>query len=143
VARPEPDFAALLRFRTELRRFNRWSEAQAATVGLTHTQHQLLLAVKGHDNPRGPTISDVADYLLVRHHSVVELVGRVESFGFLERRPDADDGRLVRLKLTRSGEKRIRLLTELHVSELRTLAPLLRGLVDDHDPNRDPGLNQN
>jgi hypothetical protein len=35
------------------------------------------------------------------------------------------------------------LLTELHVSELRTLAPLLRGLVDDHDPNRDPGLNQN
>jgi DNA-binding MarR family transcriptional regulator len=142
MATVEPDFAALLRFRTELRRFNRWSETQAATVGLTHTQHQLLLAVKGHGDPRGPTISDVTDYLLVRHHSVVELVGRVESLGFLERHPDADDGRAVRLSLTRSGERRIRSLTELHVSELRTLAPLLRGLVEGHDPVHDPGLNQ-
>ena len=126
----EPDFAALLRFRTALRRFNRWSEAQAATVGLTHVQHQLLLAVKGHGDARGPTIGEVAEYLLVRQHSVVELATRIEALGFVERRADAADGRVVRLKLTPSGEDSIRALTELHVRELRTLAPLLQALTD-------------
>lgn len=126
----EPDFASLLRFRTALRRFNRWSEAQAATVGLTHIQHQLLLAVKGHGDARGPTIGEVADYLLVRQHSVVELATRVEALGFVERRADATDRRVVRLKLTPSGEKSIRALTELHLQELSTLAPLLQALTD-------------
>src|SRR5437868_12831045 len=82
----ERDFAALLRFRVALRTFNRWSEDQAAKVGLTHTQHQLLLAVKGHADPRGPTIGDAADYLLIRHHSAVELASRVEALGLIERR---------------------------------------------------------
>ena len=63
----EPDYRALLAFRTALRRFNRWSEAQAEAAGLTAAQHQLLLAVKGHDDSRGPTIGDVAEHLLLRH----------------------------------------------------------------------------
>jgi DNA-binding MarR family transcriptional regulator len=126
----EPDFAALLRFRTALRRFNHWSEAQAATVGLTHIQHQLLLAVKGHDDVRGPTIGEVAEYLLVRQHSVVELATRVEALGFIKRHADETDGRVVRLLLTPAGEDSIRALTEVHVRELRTLAPLLEALID-------------
>lgn len=126
----EPDFAALLRFRTALRRFNRWSEAQAATVGLTHVQHQLLLAVRGHGDARGPTIGDVAEYLSVRQHSVVELASRVEALGFVERHADESDRRLVRLRLTPLGQDSIRALTELHVQELHTLAPLLQALTD-------------
>ena len=126
----EPDFAALLRFRTALRTFNRWSEAQAATVGLTHIQHQLLLAVKGHGDARGPTIGEVADYLLVRQQSVVELASRIEALGFIERHADETDGRVVRLLLTPSGQASIRALTELHLRELRTLAPLLQALLD-------------
>jgi DNA-binding MarR family transcriptional regulator len=126
----EPDFAALLRFRTALRRFNRWSEAQAATIGLTHIQHQLLLAVKGHADARGPTIGEVAEYLLVRQHSVVELASRVEALGFVERRADSHDGRVVRLTLTQTGEDGIRALTELHLRELHALAPLLQALTD-------------
>jgi DNA-binding MarR family transcriptional regulator len=132
----DPDFAALLQFRTALRRFNRWSEAQAAAVGLTHVQHQLLLAVKGHPDDRGPTIGEVAQYLLVRQHSVVELATRVEALGFVERGPDPADGRVVRLRLTRTGEDRIRALTELHLQELRTLAPLLQALAGS-DPTAD------
>ena len=131
----ELDFAALLRFRTALRQFNRWSEEQAALVGLTHVQHQLLLAVRGHADARGPTISDTAEYLLVRHHSVVELATRVEAMGFLERRTDEDDGRVVRLRLTAAGEDRIRALTEVHVRELRSLAPVLQALLDGSKPN--------
>jgi DNA-binding MarR family transcriptional regulator len=125
------DFTRLLAFRTALRRFNRWSEAQAASVGLTHSQHQLLLAVKGHLDDRGPTITETAEYLLVRHHSVVELVSRVEALGFVARTADPVDGRIVRLKLTAAGQDRIRALTELHLRELRSLAPLLQNLVGE------------
>ena len=121
----EPDHAALLRFRTALRQFNRWSEDEAAAVGLTHIQHQLLLAIKGHEDPRGPTIGDAAEYLLVRHHSVVELVNRTEVLGFVERHQDETDGRVIRLHLTALGETSIAALTELHVRELKALTPLL------------------
>src|ERR1700732_4137456 len=72
----DADYATLLAFRVELRRFLQWSGAEAAAVGLTPTQHQLLLAIRGHPGQTGPTITDVAGYLLTRHHSAVELVDR-------------------------------------------------------------------
>ncbi len=125
----QQDFTELLEFRTALRRFNRWSEAQAREVGLTHAQHQLLLAVKGHPDERGPTIGDVGDYLLLRHHSAVELVNRAEAGGFVERQRDARDGRVVRLRLTARGEDAIARLTELHLDELSRLALVLEHLA--------------
>jgi DNA-binding MarR family transcriptional regulator len=129
------EYANLLAFRTALRRFNRWSEAQARAVGLTHAQHQLLLAVKGHSETEAPTIGDVADYLLLRHHSAVELVNRAEAGGLVERRRDPDDGRIVRLVLTSTGEERIAQLTQLHLDEIKRLQPLLEHLSGDEDPN--------
>jgi DNA-binding MarR family transcriptional regulator len=123
------EYQHLLAFRTGLRRFNRWSEEQAAAAGLTHAQHQLLVAVRGHPDPRGPTIGDVAGYLLVRHHSAVELVDRVQALGLVRRLPDRDDQRVVRLALTASGHERVSALTALHLEELRRLAPLLGRLV--------------
>jgi len=125
----ELDFAALLAFRTALRRFNHWSEAQAQAVGLTHAQHQLLLAIKGHPDRRGPTIGDAADYLLLRHHSAVELVNRAQAAGLVERHRDEADARVVRLKLTDKGQECIRKLTQLHIDELRQLSPLLAHVV--------------
>src|SRR4051794_39293001 len=130
---PELDFEALLEFRTALRRFNHWSEEQARAVGLTHAQHQLLLAVKGHPGSEPPTIGDVADYLLLRHHSAVELVNRVQAAGLLERNKDAKDARIVRLRLTEDGERCLEKLTSLHLAELGQLAPLLQQAVDGTD----------
>jgi DNA-binding MarR family transcriptional regulator len=130
----EPDYRALLAFRVALRRFNRWSESQAEAAGLTHAQHQLLLAVKGHQDGRGPTIGEVADYLLLRHHSAVELINRAQAAGFVQRTKDADDGRIVRIRLCDAGEHAIRSLTQLHIDELRQLDPLLRHLTNEsHD----------
>jgi DNA-binding MarR family transcriptional regulator len=124
-----PDYRALLAFRTALRRFERWSERQAEEAGLTPAQHQLLLAVKGHDDDRGPTMSEVADYLLLRHHSAVELVNRAQAAGLVERVKDDIDGRVVRLHITRTGEQRLRTLAQLHRDELEQLEPLLRDVV--------------
>ncbi len=123
------DFQALLAFRTALRRFNRWSEEQAKAVGLTHMQHQLLLAVKGFEGDHPPAIGDVAESLLLRHHSTVELVNRAQAGGFIERHRDTEDGRVVRLTLTAAGEECLQRLTALHIAELGQLAPLLAHLV--------------
>jgi len=123
------DYANLLHFRTTLRRFERWSRDQAERAGLTHVQHQLLLAVKGHDDPEGPTIREAAEYLIIQHHSMVGLVDRVERAGLLCRVRDEADARVARLRLTALGEERIAQLTELHLAELSRLAPVLRHLA--------------
>jgi hypothetical protein len=82
------DFERLLEFRVTLRRFQRWSEDQAQAEGLTHVQHQLLVAIKGHHGKLPPTMGDLAGYLLLRPHSTVELVDRAEAAGLVERTPD-------------------------------------------------------
>ena len=122
----ESDYARLLGFRSDLRRFLRWSEEQARAAGITPAQHQLLLAIKGHGEPVGPTIGDVAEYLASRHHSVVELVDRAESAGYVERVGDADDHRVIHLRLTPEGELLIRELSEAHLEELRRLGSLMK-----------------
>ncbi|HEY4021767.1 MAG TPA: MarR family winged helix-turn-helix transcriptional regulator [Pseudonocardiaceae bacterium] len=124
------DYTNLLAFRAALRRFDRWSEAQARDAGLTPAQHQLLLAVKGHADRRGPTIREVAGYLGVQHHSAVGLTDRAVEGGLVIRARDADDARLVRLALTPLGEERIAALSELHVAELVRLTPLLEHLTE-------------
>jgi DNA-binding MarR family transcriptional regulator len=123
------DFERLLAFRTSLRRFQRWSEDQAKAAGLTHVQHQLLVAVKGHPGGLPPTVSELADYLLLRHHSTVELVDRAEAAGLVRRIADVRDARLVRVRLTARGERVLAELTRAHLRELHSLAAVLDDLV--------------
>lgn len=127
------EFARLLAFRTDLRRFERWSEREARVVGLSPAQHQLMLAVKGHADRRGPTVGEVADYLLLRPHSAVELVDRAEAAGLVVRQRTDADGRVVRVGLTADGEARLNSLSALHLAELRRLAPTLQHLVEGLD----------
>lgn len=125
----DADFERLLAFRDGLRRFLRWSDDQARAVGLTGSQHQLLLAVRGHDG--APSISDVAHHLLLRHHSAVELVDRVVAAGLLERTADRDDHRVVRLRLTPAGARKVAALAEAHLEELSRLRSAFTSLWDD------------
>jgi DNA-binding MarR family transcriptional regulator len=129
----DADYERLLEFRTGLRRFQRWSEAQSTDVGITPAHHQLLLAIRGHHEPEGPTITDVAESLLLRHHSAVGLVDRAVMAGLVERNADRGDHRAVRLRLTALGSRRVRQLSRLHLEELRRLAPRMRSLWTDLD----------
>jgi DNA-binding MarR family transcriptional regulator len=115
------DYQHLLRFRTELRRFLRWSEEQAQSEGLTAAQHQLLLAVRGSSDPHGATIKEVADALLLRHHTATELVDRAEAGGLLRRERDHDDHRVVHLHITRAGAGKLTRLSRQHLDELTRL----------------------
>jgi DNA-binding MarR family transcriptional regulator len=132
------DYRALLAFRSALRRFEGWSEAQARAVGLTPAQHQLLLAIRGHGDERGPTVTEVAGYLTIRHHSAVGLIDRTERAGYVRRCRDAEDGRIVRVTLTAEGARRITALSELHIHELARLAPLLEHLREPGAPDPHP-----
>jgi DNA-binding MarR family transcriptional regulator len=126
----DDDYVRLLGFRDGLRRFLHWSEAQAKAAGLTPAQHQLLLAVRGHDGH--PTIGELAEHLLLRHHSTVELVDRAEKAGLVRREVDRADHRIVHVHLTASGARRLAGLSVAHLEELRRLAstvdPIWAGL---------------
>ncbi len=133
------DFERLLEFRITLRRFQRWSEDQARAAGLTHVQHQLLVAITGHPGGLPPTVGDLAGYLMLRPHSVVELVDRAETAGLVERTPDEADGRVVRVRLTGAGEQILQRLTRAHLDRLHELAAVLDDFVtppDEHDNSR-------
>ena len=135
---PDEAYGRLLALRSGLRRFLRWSEQQARAAGLTPAQHQLLLAVRGHPDPRGPTIGEVADYLLLRHHSAIGLVDRAEEAGLVTRTRDEHDQRVVRLGLTTEGAERLEALSALHLEELKRLAPHLPGTWEDLDAHQPP-----
>src|SRR3954469_19720663 len=114
----DEDYQRLLELRSGLRRVLHWSEDQARAAGLTPAQHQLLLAIRGHDDDRGPTVGDVAAALLLRHHSAVGLIDRAEASGLVVRGPDPGNSSAVRLRLTDRGSRRLEALSELHLEEL-------------------------
>jgi DNA-binding MarR family transcriptional regulator len=124
----QADFEHLLALRTGLRRFLRWSERQSEAAGITPAHHQLLLAIRGHPDPAGPTVGEVAGYLVLRHHSAVGLIDRAAAAGLVNRSPDPANNRLVRLTLTPSGLEKLDGLTDAHREELAHLARTMRTL---------------
>lgn len=129
----DADYRALAGFRHALRCFLAFSEEAARAAGLTPSQHQLLLAVRGHAGPGRPSTSDVAESLQLRLHSATELVGRAVAAGLVARDPDPDDARRVLLSLTGDGEARLADLSRLHRDELGRFRGELGALFADLD----------
>lgn len=128
------DLENLLAFRVALRRFQRWSEDQAGSVGLTHVQHQLLVAIKGHPGGIAPSVGQIADYLMLQSHSAVGLVDRAEAAGFVRRCPDPGDARVARVELTEAGDQLVTGLTEVNLAEMHKLAAALSALIPAEQP---------
>jgi len=129
----DADYERLAELRYALRSFLHWSAEQAKEAGLTPTQHQLMLAIRASRDERGPTVSDIASVLLVRHHSAVGLVDRAQEAGLIVRERDPDQHSLVRLRLTEQGAAKLRSLSEAHLRELAQLAPGMRALWEAID----------
>jgi DNA-binding MarR family transcriptional regulator len=124
------DYEVLARFRYGLRVFQRFSEDAARGAGITPAQHQLLLAVRGYPGGR-PTISELAEWLQLRHNSTVELIDRAEEAGLLTRHTDGDDRRRQRLELTRRGSELLGRLSAAHRQELRRFREEFVALLDE------------
>ncbi|HEY1206436.1 MAG: MarR family transcriptional regulator [Bryobacteraceae bacterium] len=94
-------------------------------MGLEPQQHQLLLAIKGLPQGIEPTVGELAARLQTRHHSVVELIDRLEGRQLLSRRRSERDRRQVRIELTPEGERILEALSVQHRAELETAGPAL------------------
>lgn len=127
----DEDYGRLLEFRDGVRRYLHHLESQVGRLGITPAQHQILLAVRGHPGPKPPSIRELSTHMLLRHHSMVELVNRAEAVGLVRREPDSDDHRVVRVTLTTLGTDKLHLLSAAHMDELARLIPRLRPLLDE------------
>lgn len=125
------DFRRLAAFRHALRGFLAFSAAEAESVGLTPQQHQALLAIRGWDEDRPPTIKSLAAQLIIRHNSAVELVHRLEDAGLVRGVGSAEDRRQIELSLTKKGEAALAALSAGHLAELRQRGPHLVAILRD------------
>lgn len=125
VMQRQPEYASLARFRFILRRFLAFSAAEARAAGLEPRQHQLLLSLGALSPKVRPTIGALADQLMIRHHSAVELVSRMEKQGLVRRERDDDDRRVVLVRMERRGRHLLRRLSQAHRHELHTTGPAL------------------
>lgn len=128
------DFEALARFRFAIRRYLRFSEETVRGNGMTPQQYQLLLAIRGFPGRDWATVSELADRLQLRHHSVVELINRAQAQNLIQRTPDPHDRRVVRISLTRTGERDLGRLSALHRDELHRMRSALT-FPEMGDPN--------
>lgn len=125
AAPPAVDYRGLHEFRYAIRRFLAFSEHAARDAGVDPQQHQLLLVIQALGGEDGLTISEAADRLLLRHHSMVELVDRAIRNQLVTRHRDPLDRRVARLQLSPHGEALLRELSQHHLRELRTAGPAL------------------
>jgi DNA-binding MarR family transcriptional regulator len=124
------DYEALAEFRYTLRRFLAFSQSAAREAGLTAQQHQALLAIKGCPGGDQVTVSELAGRLLLRHHSVVELIDRLARLGLVLRRVDPADRRRVLVSLSAKAEHLLDGMSATHLEEIRRLGPSLAALVE-------------
>lgn len=114
----DADYARLAALRAGIRRYVAWAEQRASEHDMTPAQVQLALAVRAHADPGGPTLTELAETLLLRHHSVVGLVDRAEQAGLVRRERDAEHASRVRVLLTDAGARHLEQLSTLHLAWL-------------------------
>lgn len=115
---------ALAEFRHQIRSFLHFSEEAAKSAGVEPQQHQLMLAIKAVE-PEAAGIGYLAERLLLRHHSVVGLVDRMEQSGLVKRVRSASDRRIAQAILTPKGALILKKLSVHHRRELKSAAPAL------------------
>jgi DNA-binding MarR family transcriptional regulator len=125
------DYAALASFRRSLRLFLAFSEDAARKAGLTPQQHQAILAIRGLAPDSGMTVHELAEQLLLKPQTAVELVDRLEDAGLVRRQRDDVDRRRVFLTLTAKAGRILEKLSTVHLAQIRRDAPQLITLLRD------------
>ena len=74
--------------------------------------------------------------MLVKHHSAVELVSRLEKAGFVQRTAADDDRRKVLIFLPEAGEGILGSLSSNNLEELRAIAPTFSQLLRQLETER-------
>jgi DNA-binding MarR family transcriptional regulator len=99
---------AAAEFQAALRRFLRHSERIVSQQRLTPQRYLLLLMIKGApDGSERLSVGAVADRLQLGVNTTTELIKRAESNGLVRRERSDTDARVVYLRLTAEGERRL------------------------------------
>ncbi|MGH2409841.1 MAG: MarR family winged helix-turn-helix transcriptional regulator, partial [Chloroflexota bacterium] len=112
------EYEAIAAFRYAIRKYLRFSEQAARQASVTPQQHQLLLAIKGFPGRDTATVTDLAERLQMRQHSMVGLIDRTEAQGLVRREAGTADRRHVFIHLTAAGEALLQRLSLQHRFEL-------------------------
>ena len=113
------EYQALAELRYRIRKFLREGDTVASETGLEPQQYLLLLMIRGIPNEQQATVSNLAERLVLKHHSVVELIDRMETRGYVRRSRSREDRRTVLVSLLPHGVKVLEQVAQHRVGELR------------------------
>ena len=128
--RPGPtDYQNAARLRAAVRAFLHRGERAARHAGLTPQRQLLLLMIKGApDGGERATVTELAERMKLAQNTVTERVARAEAIGLVEREGSATDGRVVHLRLTAEGERRLAATVEELRADRENLVAVLSQL---------------
>ena len=142
MARPDPstpslaDYQLAAALRAGLRALLRQTEAIARREGLTPQRHLVLLMIKGApDGSERATVTELAERLHLAQSTVTEQVSRAEAAGLIAREQSDVDGRVVHLRLTAEGERRLAASVAAMAPERTRLLQLVAELAASFDAN--------
>jgi DNA-binding MarR family transcriptional regulator len=121
----DAEYTALGEFRWSMRQFLQFSEEGAREQGVSSQQHQALLAIRSHAGPEAITIGGLAERLLIKNHSALELVARMAENGLVERTTSAEDRRRVLLRILPRGLDILEIISIRNLGQLKETAEIL------------------
>jgi DNA-binding MarR family transcriptional regulator len=113
-----PGLKELADFRFHVRQFLSFSEVASERYGIQAQQYQLLQVIGAVPPGQPASVSHLAERMVLRHNSTVELVDRAERAGLVRRHSDERDLRRSIVRLTPHGEEILRHLVAEHLKEL-------------------------
>jgi DNA-binding MarR family transcriptional regulator len=119
------EYQALAELRYRIRKFIREGDAVAIASGLEPQQYLLLLMIRGIPESQEATVRTLAERLALKHHSVVELIDRLEEHGYARRNRSREDRRNVLVSLLPRGEKMLEQVAQHRINELRATGAAL------------------
>src|SRR6266403_4275536 len=114
------EYRALAELRYRIRHFLREGDAVAQAAGLEPQQYLLLLTIRGLPEGEEATIGTLAERLALKHHSVVELIDRLETHGYVRRTRGREDRRRVLVSLLSRGQRLLEQVVRHRIGELRS-----------------------
>ncbi len=127
-----------------MKQFPRPKLKQSSIDGLTRSEYELLvmLVMSTKDGKGAFTVTEISNLLQVTPAGVTHLINPLEAAGYIERLPDPNDRRIVRIGLTAKGtqtaetlisevqENLIGLVNHLGVEDSKTLIRLMSRSIE-------------
>jgi DNA-binding MarR family transcriptional regulator len=127
-----------------MKQFPRPKLKQSSIDGLTRSEYELLVMLVMHlgEANRAFTVTEISNLLQITPAGVTHLINPLEETGYVERRPDPKDRRIVRIGLTNQGtqaaqalisevqEHLIGLVNRLGEEDSRTLIRLMSKAIE-------------